>query len=267
MITGSISHAAFGGLGIAYFFGLNPFLGAAVFGVTSGASIGILQRKTQNRLDTILSFLWAFGMAIGILFVYLRPGYAGDLFTYLFGNIFLISNDQIIWVSILTLIVVVLTVLFYHTIVSVLFDEEFAEVRNMPILLTHTIMYIMIALTIVIVLSVVGNVLLIAFLTLPPAIALFYFKTIKKVMISSGIVLAMTNVVGLFMGHWLGLPPGPIIVLLLAFIYLASFLITSIKNRQKAKFATIVPHACQLEWDSFGMFQKYIDNLEIPKKS
>jgi zinc transport system permease protein len=267
MITGSISHAAFGGLGIAYFFGLNPFLGAALFGVASGASIGVLQRKTQNRLDTILSFLWAFGMAIGILFVYLRPGYAGDLFTYLFGNIFLISNDQVMWVGVLTLVVVGLTILFYHTTITVLFDEEFAEVRNMPILLTYTIMYILIALTIVIVLSVVGIVLLIAFLTLPPAIALFNVKTIKKVMMWSGVVLAISNVIGLFIGHWLRLPPGPIIVLLLALIYFASFLINASKNRQKAKMTEIVPHACQLEWESFGVFQKYIDNPQLPKKS
>jgi zinc transport system permease protein len=260
MITGSISHATFGGLGISYFFGFNPLIGAALFGIACGGSIGFLQKKAQNRLDTILSFLWAFGMAIGVLFVYMKPGYSGDLFTYLFGNIFLISNEQMIVLVIMNFIVLGIMILMYHTTITVLFDEEFAEVRNMPILITYLIFYTLVALTIVIILAVVGIILLIAFLTLPPAIALFYKKTMKSVMILSGLLLAGSNILGLFIGHWLNLPPGPVIILVLSLIYLVSFVMDAIYKRSKQKIENIQPHACQLELDSFGIFQEYIEH-------
>ncbi len=260
MITGSISHASFGGLGISYFFGFNPIIGAALFGLACGGSIGLLQKKNQSRLDTILSFLWAFGMAIGILFVSLKPGYSGDLFTYLFGNIFLISNDLMFTSIIINFIVLVIMGLLFNTIVMVLFDEEFAEVRNMPILLTYLIFYALIALTIVTIMMVVGVILLIAFLTIPPAISLFYFKTIKKIILSSGLLLIFSNILGLFLGHWLSLPPGPIIILVLSLIYLGSFIFDHFRNRRSVKIENIHSHACELEIESFGLFNKYIDN-------
>jgi zinc transport system permease protein len=260
MITGSISHATFGGLGISFYFGFNPIIGAMLFGVACGGSIGFLQKKNKNRLDTILSFLWAFGMAIGILFVYMKPGYSADLFTYLFGNIFLISNNEMLYSILINLFVLWVMFFLFNTFTMVLFDEEFAEVRNMPVLLTYLIFYVLIALTIVTILMVVGVILLIAFLTIPPAIALFYFKTIKKIILASGIILVVSNILGLFLGHWLSLPPGPVIILLLSMLYLGSFLLDHFKNQKRKKIEKIQSHACELELESFGIMNKYLDN-------
>ncbi len=262
MITGSISHSTFGGLGISYYLGFAPFVGGAIFGVVAGASIGFLQRKAKKRLDTILSFLWAFGMSIGLIFVYLTPGYNSDLFSYLFGNIFLISNTEMQNLLIINVVVIVAVVLTFHTITAVLFDEEFAEVRNLPIMVSYLIFYVLIGLTVIIILSIVGVVLLIAFLTLPPAIALFYQKTIKKTMLWSGIIVAFTNILGLFVAHWIALPPGPIIILILSLFYLMSLGWDTYKNRRKGKKRKITPHACQSEIKSFGIFQKYIQEEE-----
>lgn len=258
MISGSISHATFGGLGISYFLGFNPLLGATIFGVLCGSIIGVLQNRAKKRLDTILSFLWAFGMAIGLIFLYLTPGYAADLFTYLFGNPILISNVDLLIVSILNVVIIVTLIFTYQTVKIVLFNDEFAEVRNIPNFWVYQIFYILVSLTIIVILSVVGVILLIAFLTLPAAIALFYQKSMKKVMIWSGIIVAVTNVLGLFIAHWINLPPGPIIVVILALMYLISFLYDYVKKQFAKKRNKIISHACEMELESFGIFQESI---------
>jgi zinc transport system permease protein len=263
LITGSISHAAFGGLGISYFLGFNPLLGAFIFSVFSGSLIGILQRRAKKRIDTILSFLWAFGMALGLLFVYLTPGYASDLFTYLFGNVLLITDVDLIIVAVLNVVILVTVILTYQTIKTVLFNDEFAEVRNIPNFWMYQIFYILISLTIIVILSVSGVILLIAYLTLPAAIVLFYQKTIKRTMIWSGIVVFLSNIAGLFIGHFSGLPPGPIIVLLLAGLYLISFGIDFLNNQIKKKRNKIESHVCEMELESFGLFQESIKEYSI----
>ncbi|MHA1112138.1 MAG: metal ABC transporter permease [Promethearchaeota archaeon] len=258
MISGSISHATFGGLGISYFLGFNPLMGATIFGVLCGSLIGILQNRAKKRLDTILSFLWAFGMAIGLIFLYLTPGYASDLFTYLFGNLFLITDGDLLIVLILNVVIIVALVFTYQTLKVVLFNDEFAQVRNIPNFWVYQIFYILVSLTIIVILSVVGVILLIAFLTLPAAIALFYQKNMKKVMLWSGIIVLFSNILGLFLAHWIELPPGPVIVVILAFLYLVSFVYDYAKKFIEKKKNKIESHACDIELESFGIFQESI---------
>lgn len=263
MISGSISHAAFGGLGIGYFFGFDPLIGATVFGIMSGSGIGILQRKAKNRFDSLLSFIWAFGMAIGLLFINLGSGYGRNLNTYLFGNILLIPENELIALAWINLIIIIAVIFMFQTFKQVLFDEEFAEVRNIPILLVNIIFYILIALTIIVMLSLVGVVLLIAYLTLPPATALFFQKSIKRTMILSGIIMAISNTGGLFIAHLIGVyftsvPPGPVIVLLLSIIYLSALLGKTISGKTKSKRQHIHAHSCDVEIESFGSFRKYL---------
>jgi zinc transport system permease protein len=140
----------------------------------------------------------------------------------------------------------------------VLFNDEFAEVRNIPNFWVYQIFYILVSLTIIVILSVVGVILLIAFLTLPAAIALFYQKSMKKVMIWSGIIVAVTNILGLFIAHWIDLPPGPVIVVILALLYLVSFLYDYLTIRIAKKRNKIISHACDMELESFGIFQESI---------
>ena len=263
LITGSISHAAFGGLGIAYFFGFNPLIGATIFSVFSGSLIGILQRRAKKRMDTLLSFLWAFGMALGLVFVYLTPGYAADLFTYLFGNIFLITNLDLIIVAVMNVVIIAVVILTYHTIKAVLFNDEFAEVRNIPNFWVYQIFYILISLTIIVILSVSGVILLIAYLTLPAAIALFFQKKIRNTMIWSGVIVFISNIAGLFIGHFVGLPPGPIIVLLLAGMYLISFGIDFLIKQIEKKRNKIESHVCEMELESFGILQESIKKYSL----
>ena len=107
---------------------------------------------------------------------------------------------------------------------------------------------------------VVGIILLIAFLTIPPAISLFFFKKMKQIMVSSGIILIFSNILGLFLAHWISLPPSPIIILILSILYLGSYILTSFYRKKKGKISNIHSHSCELELESFGLFDKYIQN-------
>lgn len=240
LITGSISHATFGGLGIAHFFGFNPVLGALAFGSAAGLTIAGLQRRVKGRLDTLLSFLWAFGMAIGLVFIAITPGYAIDLFTYLFGNILLIPDQDVVLLLILTGIVVILNIIFFFTFKAVLFDENFAAVRNVSITAVYILFYLLLAFTLIIILKLVGVVLLIAYMTLPAATAQFFFKRLRDIMVSSLILMVIVNVSGLFASHFMAsffgftLGPGPIIVLCFSVIYIIAISINRIQEGIKA---------------------------------
>ena len=263
MISGSISHATFGGLAIANFIGISPIIGGVVFGALSGATVGVIKRRAKNRLDPILSFIWAFGMAIGGIFLFITKGYGLDLFSFMFGNILTIGFWDLIALIILTIVIVLVAVIGFQTIQLVLFDEEYAEVRNIPIMLVNVVFYVLVALTIIVIVSVVGIILLIAFLTLPAAISLYYQKTIKRTMIMSGIVLAASNVAGLFIAHFIQLPPGPVIVVLLSILYILSMLIDLLRKEIKKHRNPIEPHACDIELESFGIFQNLVQEDQV----
>ena len=267
MISGSISHATFGGLAIANFIGINPVIGGVVFGVLSGALVGVIKRRAKNRLDPILSFIWAFGMALGGIFLFITEGYQGDLFSFMFGNILSIYFWDLIALIILTVIIVIVAILGFQAIQLVLFDEEYAEVRNIPIMLVNVVFYVLVALTIVVIVSIVGIVLLIAFLTLPAAISLYYQKTIKRTMIMSGIILAVSNTAGLFIAHYIELPPGPVIVVLLSILYVGSMIIDWLRKEIKKRNNPIEPHACDIELESFGIFQNLIRDERVKEHS
>jgi zinc transport system permease protein len=229
LISGSIAHTAFGGLGISYYLDTNPLLGGIVFSLISAVCIALFRKNERNRLDTLLSFLWATGMAIGLVFIFLTPGYATDLFTYLFGNILLVSRFDLLMILILDIVILATVVLMYNSFLSVLFDEEFSETRNMPVTLINMILFVLIALTIVATIRVVGIVLMIAILTIPAASAQMFHKTVKKIMITSSLITLFSTVSGLYISYFLDFATGPIIVLIISFIYLCSIAISKLK--------------------------------------
>jgi len=229
LISGSIAHAAFGGLGISYFLNSNPLIGGIVFSLLSAFSIAVLRKKTGNRMDTLLSFLWATGMAIGLIFIFLTPGYTTDLFTYLFGNILLVSETDIHMIFLLDIAIVATVFLMFNSFLSVSFDEEYSETRNMPVTLVNMILFGLIALTIIATIRVVGIVLMIAILTIPAASAQIFNKTVKRIMITSTAILLFATVTGLFISYYLNFATGPIIVLIISFIYLASITLSKLK--------------------------------------
>jgi zinc transport system permease protein len=230
LISGSIAHTAFGGLGISYYLSANPLIGGVIFSLLSAISIALLRKNAQNRLDTLLSFLWATGMAIGLVFIFLTPGYATDLFTYLFGNILLVSMFDLYMILILDLVIITVVYLMYNSFLAVTFDEEYAETRNMQVTLVNMILFALIALTIVATIRVVGVVLMIAILTIPAATAQLFHKTVKKIMITSSLITLFASISGLFISYHLNFATGPIIVLIISAMYLCGIFLSKLKS-------------------------------------
>lgn len=222
LITGSISHTAFGGLGISYFLGANPLIGAIIFSLLSAGGISFFRKKSEKRLDILLSFSWSTGMAIGLIFMFLTPGYATDLFTYLFGNILLVSGTDLLIMLALDALIVIIVFLMFNSFLSVTFDEEYSEVRNTPVSLVYFILLSLIAFTIVMLIQVVGIVLVIAILTLPAATARLFGRTVKKIMIFSSIITLISMLGGLIFSYYVNLPAGPVIVLMNSAFYVFS---------------------------------------------
>ena len=235
MISGSIAHTAFGGLGISYFANINPLIGAVIFSLAAAVSIAFFRKKARNRMDILLSFLWATGMAIGLVFIFLAPGYKTDLFTYLFGNILMVSSIDLIMILIMDLIILVTVFAMYNSFLLVTFDEEHAEVRNLPVTLIFTILFIMMALTIVTMIRVVGIILMIAILTMPAATAQLFNKTIKKIMIYAILLTLLSTVSGLIISYYINFATGPIIVLIISIIYLIGLLLKGFSFRKKVR--------------------------------
>ena len=189
-ISGGLSHSAFGGLGIAYFMGINPLYGATVFVLLSAAGVGLFE-ETTGKSDLFIGILWATGMAIGIIFIHLTPGYAPDLMTFLFGNILTVPRSDISIMLILVLFVSLSVLVFYKGFVSIAFDEEYAKARRLPVRFLNIGLLLLIGLSIITLIQVVGIILVIALLTIPVAIAEEFSTRFHRIMIISVIHFSM----------------------------------------------------------------------------
>ena len=227
-ISGGIAHAAYGGIGLGYFLKLNPVLGAVAFSLVAALGMGAVQRKTRQRADTIIGVMWAIGMAVGILFVDLAPGYKADLMSYLFGSILAVPSSDLLIILALDLTIVALVVLFYKELLAVSFDETFAAVQNVPVDAIYLILMCMIGLTVVMLMRVVGLILVIALLTIPAAISSQFVKDMEKMMALASILGALFTTTGLWLSYFLNLTSGATIILVSGAAYLLSLALKSL---------------------------------------
>ncbi|TKG93387.1 metal ABC transporter permease [Puteibacter caeruleilacunae] len=224
-ISGGITHASFGGVGIAYFMGLNPIFGAAVFGVLSALGIQTLSRKTNIREDSAIAILWSLGMAVGIIFIFLTPGYAPNLMSYLFGNILTVTSLDLSLLAGLSVILMLVFYLFYNVILYIAFDEDYARAHHLPVNFYSGVLMSLVALTIVFNIKVVGIILVISLLTIPQAIAGLFskqFKTLLFLSVGWGFIGAF---VGLLVSYFVDIPSGASIIFTLVVIYAVAKLI------------------------------------------
>ena len=213
-LSGGISHGAFAGLGAAYYLGINPMLGALIFAVLSAIAITrVILRQTQPA-DATIGIFWATGMAAGVLFVYITPGYAPDLMPYLFGDILTISTRQLFWMLIFSLISLLFTFLLFRQLVAVSFDEDFARLRGLPVGVVMVLLMVMNSVAIVMMIQSVGIILVMALLTIPPLIGLTLAAEIRVVMLYAFLSTVLITVGGLIVSFLIDLPSGPAIVLL-----------------------------------------------------
>ena len=198
-ISGGIAHASFGGIGLGYLVGINPVLGAMAFTVASSLGIGLITRRSRLPEDTAIGILWAMGMALGIIFIGLAPGYAPDLFSYLFGNILTVPFFDLMQMLVLDVVIITLVALLYKGFLYLSFDEEFSTVSGVPTEKLYFLLLCLIALNVVVLIRVVGIILVIALLTIPAALARQYTHSLKNMML----LAILAGIVFTFSGLWI----------------------------------------------------------------
>ena len=213
-LAGGVAHAAFGGLGICYFLGVDPRLGAVGAAVVSALALANPGSGQGRSHDARIGILWAVGMALGVVFIYQIPGYAPNLMAYLFGNILTVRGSDVLLTLGVTLVVVALLALYFKESVALAFDEEFAAVQGVPVRAARILLMLLTALSVVFLLQLVGIVLVLALLTIPPVVALRFAQSFGAVVgLSIAIGVVMTQG-GLVLSYLYDLPSGPAIVLL-----------------------------------------------------
>ena len=224
-ISGGISHAAFGGIGLGYFLGVNPILAAIPFSIVSALLMGLTSKKVKISEDTAIGILWSLGMAIGIIFINLTPGYVPDLMSYLFGSILTVPVNDLIIMFILDVIIIIMVLLFQREFQGISFDEEFSQVMGIPTTAIYLLLLSLVALSVVVMIKVVGVILVIALLTIPAAIAKQYTYNLGRMMILSVVLGMILTTAGLYLSYLFNLASGATIVLVLGLGFLVSVLI------------------------------------------
>ncbi len=232
-ISGGIAHASFGGIGLGYLLGINPVLGAMAFTVASSLGIGLVIRRTRLPEDTAIGILWAMGMALGIIFIGLAPGYAPDLFSYLFGNILTVPFFDLMLILILDVVIIVLVALLYKEFLYLSFDEEFSTISGVPTEGLYLLLLCLVALTVVVLIRVVGIILVIALLTIPAALARQFTHSLKKMMLLAILAGVFFTFSGLWISYVLNLASGATIILVSGTTLFISFGINKLRRRAR----------------------------------
>jgi len=219
-ISEGIAHAAFGGLGIGYFLRIDPIIAAIPFSIIAALGIGIMSKKANVNEDTAIGITLALGMAIGIIFIYITPGYASDLFSYLFGNVITVSVSDVIIMGILDAIIISIFFMFRREILAVSFDEEFSKIVGIKTKFIYLLTICLIALSVVLFIRVVGIILFIALLTLPTTIAKNFTENFYKISMLSMLIAIIFSFVGLLISYISNLPSGATIIITLGIMFL-----------------------------------------------
>jgi len=226
-LAGGISHCVLGGIGAALYFQrvhgwhwLTPLVGAIIAALAAAMIIGLVSLRAKQREDTVIGALWAVGMAVGVLFIARTPGYSQDLMSYLFGNILMVSPGDLWLMAALDALVVVLGLLFYNQFLAVCFDEEFARVRGMRVEFYYLLLLGLTALTVVLLVTVVGIILVIALLTLPVAVAGHFARRLWQMMALATVFSILFTTAGLAISYKPDLPAGATVIVLAGATYL-----------------------------------------------
>ncbi len=231
-LAGGIAHAAYGGIGLAFFLGLPYLIGTLGFTLFAAVIMAAVTLKAKNRADTFIGVLWATGMALGVLLLDLTPGYNVDLMSYLFGSILTVSNSDLCQMLIVCLIVVFIVLLFYNNFLALSYDDEFAQLRGVPVRGLYFLLIGMIALSIVMIIRVVGLILVIALLTIPPYIAEQYSRSLRMMMLISILLCCMFTMAGLWLSYIFNLTSGATIIMTAAADFFITFLVEHFKTKR-----------------------------------
>lgn len=218
-ISGGITHASFGGIGLGVFLGFNPIVSAMLFAIFSACGIQWMSNRSDAREDSAIALFWTFGMSVGIICCFLTPGFMPDLPSFLFGNILTISHGDLLLLAMLSLLLLAIFTLLFRPILSVAFDACFARSQMLPVSAIEYMMMILIAMTIVSTLRMVGVVLAISLLTIPQMTANLFTYSYKRIIAYSILLGWVDCLLGLTFGYLLNIPSGAAIIFVSILIY------------------------------------------------
>ena len=221
-ITGSIAHGSFGGIGLAMFLGNSIILTTSVFTVILAVILAFITIKFPHRKDSLIGVIWAVGMSIGIIFLSLTPGYQSDALSYLFGNILLVENRDLIFMIAIDILILISIIFLYHRFLAMSYDREFLTLRGINANLLYTYFLILTSLTIVMSVRAIGIILILALFTIPALIAEKFTKKFFSMMIISGILGAVFMVGGILISFFYNISPTPTIVIIAAIALILS---------------------------------------------
>ncbi len=230
-LSGGITHASFGGLGAAWFWGINPIWGAAVFSIFSALGIEFLTEKTKLRIDSVIGMLWTVGMAVGILFIYLTPGYTPNLMSYLFGSILSVEIIDLKLLAGLSVVTILFFTLFLRPIQFISFDKEYIKTHRINVAIFRSTLLILVSLTIVFSIKVAGIILIMSLLTIPQTIAATLTSNYVRILILSVIFAILGSIAGLALSWHLNIPSGATIILVLFAIFVLTKTTIAFRNK------------------------------------
>lgn len=234
MMTGGIAHTAYGGVGLGYLCSFSPIVGAILFSLLAAFGIGTLRRRGGQRTEVLISLFWALGMAAGMVFVALTPGYPPDLNSYLFGNILTVTASDLLLMAGITALAVLLLAIFWQDIKAYLFDSTFASVAGLRVRILEYLIFGLIALSTVVLLRVTGIMLAIALLAVPAATAAtFTRRLLPRMLVASGLSAGFATV-GLIVSFYLAIPTGATVVAVAALAYAVAYAVRAIRARRRA---------------------------------
>ncbi|GHU67376.1 zinc ABC transporter permease [Bacteroidia bacterium] len=230
-ISGGITHASFGGLGLGFYFGMNPIFSALLFSIASAFGVEWLSKKQDVREDSAIAALWALGMAVGVICIFLTPGYAPNISAYLFGNILTVTATGLWFSGVFAFVMILVFMVFYRPILYAAFDREFAQTQGLKVSLIEHLMMIAIAVCIVSSIRLIGIMLLMSLLTVPQMTANLFTSQFKKIIIYSVFIGLAGCVSGLFLSYYLNVPSGAAIIFIQIVLFFICKSIDFLKNR------------------------------------
>lgn len=229
-LSGGITHASFGGIGLGYYLGINPVVGAAIFGLGSALGMEYMSARGRMREDSAIGILWALGMAVGIIFIYLTPGYAPNLMSYLFGSILTVTNGDLIALGIISVVLILFTALFYRTLLYISFDENYARTFTRHVDLFKYVSVGLTGLVIVLNIRMAGVIMIIALLTIPANIIMLFTRKYLRIIILSTVVSFVSISAGFAVSWFTNLPTGATIVTVMVLFWLVARAARSLKR-------------------------------------
>ncbi len=230
-IAGGVAHASFGGIGLALFAGLPPLFGAGIFAVAAAFVMGALSSGRKHRVDTVIGAVWATGMAAGIVFIDLTPGYGADLMSYLFGSIMTVTRGDLLFMSAAAVLSLAFASVFHRQLIALSFDEEFAALRNVPVRLLNLLLLVLASLAVVVAIRAVGLILVIALLSIPQYLAERFVGSIAGMMALSTVFSAVFTGAGLVFSYRFNLSSGAAIIMVAAVTLFAVLGAGALKGR------------------------------------